>query len=806
MLLSRWKFRSINSLLLSALACTTLLWLPCTHAAAPAVSGAESYREPDAEVVRLLTATPPPTALVNAPSRQVALLYRESVISMQRLMQPRLGLAGYRLIPATRTEDVYPLTTRVEIHPGGRRSSTPIIEWQPADGALLDFVKFSPDGRLLSALVITADAADLALFDVATGKARRLNVNVNPAWGDPCTWTGDDTLMCRVVPANQGRPPGPFPAPMLVSHGGNPEPARTYAYLLKNAHDDALFEYYFAAELAHVGIDGSIRRIPGLTGLIERFDPSPDAAYAVISRIERPYSRLLPARRFPSVVEVWDTTHGHMLYESRDTEGDEDLPTRAAWKPGTPTTLGFIRTKRDSEGNRVSQWMEIDPPFSGTQRTVARTEAKIRQFGWTSEGTPWYTTPDADGNGIQVHVPGSGSEPVWTGSTSNAYDDPGSPLGINGSRGPVLESNGRVFLAGDGESAAGPRPMLDAFDLRTGKTQRLFESAPGEFERVLGIIDPAGPVFVTSRETESVAPRLYLHDGGKRTAMTPERDPYPALADTTRRVLNFRRKDGLALSGTLYLPADYQEGDRLPTLVWIYPHEFTDREQAEQLDLRAFRFHRVIGPSPLAAVVAGYAVLMNPTVPILYEGSTVNDNYLPQLVSSLDAAVEHLVALGVTDPARIAVAGRSYGAFSAANLLIHSDRFATAICLSGAYNRTLTPFGFQHEGRSFWEASDMYANVSPFFHADEVDRPILLIHGGDDENSGTPPMQARRFLHALIGEGATVRYVELPHEGHHYRARENVLLAAAEMLDWLDQTIGQSSTAGADRSDRAAGG
>jgi dipeptidyl aminopeptidase/acylaminoacyl peptidase len=250
----------------------------------------------------------------------------------------------------------------------------------------------------------------------------------------------------------------------------------------------------------------------------------------------------------------------------------------------------------------------------------------------------------------------------------------------------------------------------------------------------------------------------------------------------------------------LYLPENYREGERLPTLVWIYPTEFSDPEQAAQMDLRFFRFHKVKGPSPLAAVVAGYAVLLNPTVPILSEESGIGGDYLSQLVASVEAAVDHLVELGVSDPKRLAVAGRSYGAFSSANLLIHSDRFATAIAMSGAYNRTLTPFGFQHEERSVWEATEMYTSISPFFFADEVKVPILLVHGGSDENPGTIPFQARRFFHALLGSGGQARYVELPFEGHHYWGRENVLLAAAEMLDWLERIIGPgvAKPAGAD--------
>jgi dipeptidyl aminopeptidase/acylaminoacyl peptidase len=309
------------------------------------------------------------------------------------------------------------------------------------------------------------------------------------------------------------------------------------------------------------------------------------------------------------------------------------------------------------------------------------------------------------------------------------------------------------------------------------------------------VLDPSLPSFVTSRETATESPILYLHRGTERTALHQVPDPFPQLAGSSRRVVSYKRADGVALSGTLYLPANYREGERLPTLVWIYPTEFSDTEQAEQMDLRFFRFHKVKGPSPLAAVVAGYALLLNPTVPIVSEGDVPTDDYIPQLVSSVEAAVDYLVDTGISEPGRLAVAGRSYGAFSSANLMIHSDRFATAIAMSGAYNRTLTPFGFQHEHRSFFEATEFYTSISPFFFADQLKGPILLVHGGSDENPGTVPFGARRFFHALIGAGGQARYVELPYEGHHYWARENVLLASAEMLDWLDRFIGPNRPA-----------
>jgi dipeptidyl aminopeptidase/acylaminoacyl peptidase len=758
---------------------------------------APGYREPSAEVTALLTTERPPEFSLNVPSGRIALMYREAVIDMDRLMTPRQGLAGYRFDPDSHTSGIQPFIRRIEIVAADGDAGT--AEWRPANGAVLDFVEFSPDGRWLSALAVADGAARLVLFDLAAGTERVVDADISAAWGKPCSWATGDTLLCRVVAKPAAKAPAEFAAPMVVGHEGDADPQRTWPNLLKNAYDDALFEHYFSVGFARIGTDGRVARVPGLGGLIEKFDASPDGAYAIVTRVERPFSRLLPARRFPSVVEVWDLAAGRRLYESRmpADHGDDalvdgrDPPRRASWKAGPQLTLGYIESSDGADGDRVHRWFEIDAPFTDPRREVTRSDESIKRFGWTSAGTPWYTTASEDGLGVTVYASAGGKmQPIWSGTTENQYETPGHAMTAGGAGGPVLEADGVIFLAGDGRSDAGPRPFLDAFDFGTGKTMRLYEAEQGVFERVIGILDPAVPEFVTVRETETDAPRLFVHKGAERRALTPQSEPYPQLAGVSREVLRYQRADGVGLSGTLYLPANYRKGQKLPTLVWIYPYEFTDQEQAEQLDLRNFRYHQVKGPSPLAAVVAGYAVLMNPTVPIMYEGSSVNDGYLAQLVSSLEAAVGHLVELGVSDPARMAVGGRSYGSFSSANLLIHSELFATAVCMSGAYNRTLTPFGFQHEKRSFWEAGEMYADISPFFHADQVKKPIILIHGGSDENAGTPPMQARRFVHALIGEGATVRYVELPAEGHHYWARENVLLAAAEMLDWLDLTIG----------------
>jgi len=759
-----------------------------------------SLSEPSAAVIRLLTATRPPQTLVHASSGKVALLFSEPVIPLDRLARPTIGLAGYRFDPLTHMSNAGALVQRVElVTTAGASVNLPQI-WQPVPGHLLDSIQFSPDGRFLSAVRIdNKGPAKLVVFDSRNGKERVLDVPVNSAWiKAPCSWVANDALICRVLPEKPGSLPKQRWSPVSIEHNGGPAPTRTYTNLLENDYEDALFEHYFNSELAYVNIGGTMRRTPATHGLIYSFEASSNGDLAIVTRLQRPYPRLVKAQRFPRIVEVWDLAAGKRLYQSTPSgfglatsSEQKEEPRGIVWKPGATATIGYLDQVR-SDGDAIHyRWLSVDAPFDQAPNIIASSARPIDEFGWTTAGTPYYLTSSDEGDTEVVYVVfAEGAREIWRGKVANASNDAGYGMRLNGSEGPILEANGQIFLAGDGMSPDGPRPFLDVFNLSSRTIENLFTAEPGVFEKILAILDPKIPTLLTSRETETSPPNIFRRQGDQTSPLRPFANPYPDLEKVKRQVVNYTRKDGIKLNGTLYTPADWSGAKPLPALIWIYPYEYSDREQAQQMDVRAFRFHRVSGPSPLAAVLEGYAVLVNPTVPIVYAGSDTNDEYLPQLVASVEAAADYLVDSGIANPAKIAVGGRSYGAFSAANLLIHSQRFATAIAMSGAYNRTLTPFGFQREKRSFWEATDLYTSISPFFHADKINAPILLVHGAADSNPGTAPLQTKRFFHALAGEGKTVRYVELPFAGHHYRARENILWAADEMIRWLDRTIG----------------
>ena len=760
----------------------------------PVLAGHE-YRVPEnPDVVRLLTAGQSPEAEFNAKSGRIAFYHREHLVPVERISQPHLGLAGYSLDPDIRSSGYDSRVSRVEVLDA--RSGVMLATWMPDGEPALDDVDISPDGRFLSAVSFRNGKPELMLFDIASGREQLLPVAVNPAFEAPCDWLDAKRLLCRVIPDEAATAPAPYASPNVMEHPGGKAPTRTYSNLLDNAWEEDLFDYYFSSTLALVDVDGKVRRLEGTTGLLARVQPSPDGKYALVVRLQRPYSHLLKANNFPREIELWNLELGDRVDAPALLQQRGITPTDGfglpvfAWQPDTGA-LGWTES-REGGGDR---WVALDPPYTGASREVASSKGEIENFGWTDQGTPYFSQLSDRGTEVGVYVVARDQTPelVWEGAVKDVYGNPGSPIRINGNSGPVLEYKRHIFLTSDGLSAEGPVPYIESLNLDTLEVTRLATAPDGNYERVVGIVDPETRTFLTVRESETDPPQLFSVTEGKHTPVGGLYNPFPELYGVERRNVTYTRKDGVQLNGMLYLPRDRDPSKPLPTLVWIYPAEFSDEEYAEQMDSRRFRFHQIKEASPIAAVLDGYALLLNPTVPIIGEGEASNDTYQEQLASSMEAAIDYLVENGISDPKRMAVAGRSYGAFSTANLLAHTDLFQTGIAISGAYNRTLTPFGFQHEKRSLWDAASFYTRMSPFYFADQINEPFLIMHGGADNNPATPTLQAKRMFHALVGNGAHVRYVELPFEQHHYRSRENVLHTSAEMLDWLDQTIGPKS-------------
>jgi dipeptidyl aminopeptidase/acylaminoacyl peptidase len=359
----------------------------------------------------------------------------------------------------------------------------------------------------------------------------------------------------------------------------------------------------------------------------------------------------------------------------------------------------------------------------------------------------------------------------------------------------ILQNRDWIFLSGNGASPEGDRPFLDGFNLTTLKSERLFRSDADSYETFVALLSDDGTQFLTRRETPLYAPNYYVRFSGDGAAVNPPRaltnfpNPMPQLSGIKKQLVTYKRADGVQCSFTLYLPPNYKEGTRLPTVVWAYPLEFNDADTAGQITGSTQRATSITGPSHLFFLLEGYAVLDNATMPVVGTPETVNNTYVEQIVMSAKAAIDKAVEMGVTDPERVGVGGHSYGAFMTANLLAHSDLFRAGIARSGAYNRTLTPFGFQNERRTIWEAPELYLKVSPFMVAQKVNEPMLMIHGEADDNTGTFPIQSERMYQALKGHGATVRLVMLPHEAHGYAGRESIEHVLYEMISWFDKYV-----------------
>ncbi len=788
---------------------------PCvlTLTLSRAVAAQERYRTPPQVVVDILDAPPSPATFVSPDRAWLLLAERASMPTIADLSQPMLRLAGSRINPATNgpfRAVAYTALTLVRISDGQRRPVTGLA------GARIGWPAFSPDGRRLSFTVTDSAGLHLWVASVDSAAAHPLAAPaLNATLGAPCSWMPDGAeLVCRFVADGRGAPPEASrvpPGPHVQSAEGRAAPAPTYEDLLQNPDDERLFDYYFTSRLGRVSVAGGAVAWLGGPGIYAAADPSPDGRYLLVERIHRPYSYTVPAGRFPLAIEVWDRA-GTVVRGIADLPLGEHIPIRGVragprslqWRPDRPATLAWAEALDGGDPRRqVAQRdrvVTLTLP-AGDTAEVARIESRFGGMAWGARGLALLTEFDRPARRtrtwlLAVDQPGAAPRKVIDRSSEDLYGDPGRPVTAptpTGDQMLLQSADGRyIYLTGAGASPQGEHPFLDRFDLRSARSERLFVSADPYYESVLAVLDPAATRILTSRESQAEPPNVFLRELGRRAApprqLTDVRDPQPQLRGVTKQLLTARRADGVGLSGTLYLPPGYQSGTKLPVILWVYPAEFGTADAASQVRGSPNRFTRLSGGSELYLLTQGYAVLDNPSLPVV-GGDTANNHYVSQVVAGARAWIDRLVELGVSDGWRLGVGGHSYGAFTTANLLAHSRLFRTGIAESGAYNRTLTPFGFQNEERTYWQAPEVYTRMSPFTYADSISEPILLMHGEADDNTGTFPIQSDRLFAALKGLGGHVTLVTYPYEAHGYAARETLLDRVARMIEWYDRYV-----------------
>jgi len=783
---------------------------------------ATGYQTPPKALADLVTLPPTPTISVSDKGDLMLIMEQAGAPDIAELAQPELKLAGLRLNPANNGPSRMRYITNLKLKKVAATQDEMPLTGLPAK-PLISYVQWSPDYTKVAFAHSTDEHIELYVADVATAKAQRVGtVYLNATMGMPFRWLSDSkSVVARIVPAGRGAAPEisrvPAGPTTQANVGGQRGQAPTYQDLLKSPSDEKQFAYYTTSQVVRLGLDGQMTNI-GQAGIIASADPSPDGKYVMVETVHTPFSYLVPVSRFPLRTDIF-ATGGSLVKTLNDgplqetvaysADGAPTGPRNYNWRADVAASV-YYTVAQDKGDPKVKVDVRdkvflVDAPFSGQPKEIYAAQYRFGGFEWGNETTAlaserWWQsrkslTKTVDPTNWQTAV-------LFDRSYEDRYSNPGQPDTRHNQYGyEVLNllPNGEILmLNAQGASPEGDRPFVSLLNLKTKKTTELWRSQAPFFERPLAVLDAAKRTLLITRETPDESPNYFVSNlmaKGKKAA-TPMQvtffpHPYPQLKGIQKQQLRYKRSDGVDLTATLYLPAGYKkEQGPLPTFLWAYPAEFKSKDAASQVSGSPYQFNRISYWGAAAFVTMGYAILDNASIPIVGEGDKEpNDTYVQQLVSSAKAAIDEGVRLGVVDSSRVGVGGHSYGAFMTANLLTHSNLFKAGIARSGAYNRTLTPFGFQNEQRTYWQAPDVYNTMSPFQNANKVKTPILLVHGEADNNTGTFPIQSERYYNALKSFGVTSKLVFLPYESHGYTAKESLLHMLWEMNGWLDAYV-----------------
>ncbi|NJN42397.1 MAG: S9 family peptidase [Flammeovirgaceae bacterium] len=773
------------------------------------------YQRPPEEIARLLEAPLTPLVTFSPDKNWMVLLDRSDFPSIEELSRPELRIAGLRINPdnfgPSRTN--FFIGIKLKSISDGKEYE---VKGLPQPLQLSEF-GFSPDSKNIAFLQSFADRIELWNIDIATFTAKKLtNKRINGTLGDGFSWLSNSQSLVFLTAVNEASkapkesriPTGP----VIEENLGKKAASRTYQDLLDDAHDEALFEFYGTSQINQVSLSGQEKAL-GVPAIYSALNPSPDGNFILTENIHKPFSYLVPAGLFPQRVHVIDI-NGKDIKTLAEIPLADNLPLgfnatikgprNHNWRADQPATVYWVEAQDGGDPKSKAEIrdkiFESSAPFSSQARELISLPLRYAGISWGNESTAmvtefWRSDRKIRTYEINPSSPGT-KKVVFDRSMEDAYGNPGNVMTTTNQYGKsvmMINADNSVYLSGNGSSPKGDFPFVDKMDLKTGKKTRLWQCEAPYFERVITILDSKKGTFVTSRESLTDNPNYFVRSfsNKKITQLTNFEHPYPQIQDVKKQVLHYKRDDGVDLTADLYLPAGYKKEDGpLPTFLWAYPREFKSSDNAGQVTGSPYTFTRLSWGSAIYWVVRGYAILDNASIPIVGEGDAEpNDTYIKQLVSSAKAAIDYGASLGVVDPTRVAAGGHSYGAFMTANLLAHCDLFKAGIARSGAYNRTLTPFGFQAEERTYWQAPEVYFNMSPFSFADKIKTPILFTHGQADNNSGTFPVQTERMYNAVKGHGGITRYVLLPYESHGYRAKESVGHTLWEMDRWLEKYV-----------------
>lgn len=788
-----------------------------------AVMGQEdlTYQKPSEPILSLANYEPAPSVSMDTRKNYMLLSYRNAYKTLDDLNQDEIRLGGLRINPVTNIASTVAYINNLKIRKIKEVKAEPAQVTGLPENPRITYISWSPDDSKIAFTHTSATGVELWVIDVVTAKATRLTeADLNANMGLPYSWYKDNkTLLVRTIPADREAlidskkdlPQGPI----VSTADGRVSQNRTYQDLLKNKTDEQNFETLISSELYNVSVDGS-KKLFKARDMYSGQSISPDGSYILLTTIRKPFSYIVPLSRFPQVTKVYDR-QGHEIKTVNETplveiipKGFGAVPTgkrTMSWRNDKPSALYYVEAlDKGDPANKVDYRDEVfvwEAPFTSDPVSLAKTKQRFGGITWGNANAAvlydnWYDTRNLKTYLLDPSRPDEVPKLIWDRNYQDIYSDPGSFETRENEYGrPVLAiENGNMFLIGKGFTKEGQFPFIDELNLKTLKTKRLYQSSfKDKKEDIYSIEDFKNGIALVQIQSKNEYPDYYFRNYKKRIApqqITFNKNPFEAIANVHKEVIHYKRADGVDLSGTLYLPVGYDmnKKEKLPLLIWAYPEEFKDKNSAGQSDKNPNQFTFPYYGSFVYWVTKGYAVLDDASFPIIGEGAREpNDNFIEQLVANGRAAIDAVDQLGYIDRTRVAVGGHSYGAFMTANLLTHSNDFACGIARSGAYNRTLTPFGFQTEQRNYWDVPEVYNTMSPFMNAQKMKKPILLIHGEADNNPGTFTLQTERYFQAIKGLGGQARMVILPKESHGYAAKENILHVLWEQEQFLDKYL-----------------
>ena len=774
------------------------------------------YKLPPKDIADMLLAKPTPNISIDDKAEWMLFTESSSYPSVEELARPELRIAGLRINPANFAPSRQNFITNIYLKNISTGKEYKIAGLpSPMYGGN---VSWSPNDKKIAFTNTTPVRVDLYVVDITTQKAVKINKTALNTVTGGYQWYDDNTVLYRTIvkpvsaaPVKPAVPDGPT----IQENYGKASPRPTFQDLIKSPYDEKAYEFYATTQLVK-NLNGAEMKIgqPAIYGFI---NISPDKKYMLVRTLKKPFSYTVPAFGFPSVVSITDM-NGKQIKMLADLPSAETAPSGndnvqlvargIEWRDDEPATIvwcmpldsGLIKKNVDYHDEVFS----LASPFNGAPVSLFKTKMRYRNVTWGNKALALVT----EGlTGKQTSLlsrfnPSTGEmDKLLERNTTDNYSNPGFPVTEKNQWGrDVIKTvdNGSKLLMNNatGASPKGDLPFLATFDLNSKKSEIIWRSAEGYFEYVAYVIDADKLQLLTRKESEKEMPNYWIKNLKLKIAdrpLTSFTNPYPPMEGVTKEKIKYKREDGVDLTGDLYLPKGYnkERDGLLPVFIWAYPAEYNSAADAAQIRGSEHRFTLVNGGSPVFYVTQGYAVLNNAEMPIVAtdKDKKPNDNFIDQLRMNAEAAINKLSEMGIGDKNRVAVGGHSYGAFMTANLLAHTNLFKAGIARSGAYNRSLTPFGFQNEDRTYWQATELYNNMSPFNYADKIKTPLLLIHGDADNNTGTFPIQSERLFNAVKGHGGTVKFVSLPYEAHGYAGRENVLQVLAEQFEWLEKYV-----------------